>query len=454
MQDCKLLTRRSVLSGLAGAGVASLMPTRALARPPQIFSRGVGRLAGRSAVLAAPHTFSLVGVSWDAPARPAIELRARARGAAWSAWVPASTAGHGPDAASAATQRAGECIWSGRADEVELRSEQPVDGVQLHFVTARSSPAVEASGFALAQPVLDAGGGQPPVIARDAWAGTQAPPRVPPDYGNVRLAFVHHTENLNGYAPGDVPAMLLAIYQYHRYVRGWHDFGYNFAIDAFGRIWEGRQGGIDRAVIGAQAGGYNRVSTGVGMLGSFVSSTPPPAALDALERLLAWKLSLHGVPTHGRVTVHVDPATAYYTPFAPGAAVSLRRISGHRDGCSTNCPGDALYAQLPAIRERVAGLTGQPARITLVAPYGTRARTPTVLKGWLVGVGGEPIASGAIELEQLFTGNRREPLAAMTTAADGSFTTTVSPARKARLRAVHGTAPAAVSNELIVTGHR
>jgi hypothetical protein len=245
--------------------------------------------------------------------------------------------------------------------------------------------------------------------------------------------------------------MLFAIYQYHYFVRGWHDFGYNFAIDAFGRIWEGRLGGIDRPVVGAQAGGYNRVSTGVGILGSFVSELPSPAAIDALERLLAWKLSLHGVPAHGRVTVHVDPATAYYTPFAPGAAVTLGRISGHRDGCSTNCPGDALYAQLPAIRDRVAGLAGSPARLTLVAPVGLRAHTPTVLRGWLVTVDGRPIAAAALELEQLFAGNRRQTLAQLTTAADGSFTTTVSPARKATIRAVHQAAPAVVSNELVVT---
>jgi hypothetical protein len=451
MQDCQLQTRRAVLSGLAGAGVASLVSAPALARSPNVLTRGVGRLAARSGVLGPQRTFSLVGVSWTAPARPAIELRARAAGGRWSAWAPASTVGHGPDGAAPATQLTGECIWTGPADEVELRSAQPVAGVRVHFVTARRSPAIEAGGFTLARPVLDAGGGQPPIIARAAWAGARAPPRVPPGYGNVRLAFVHHTENLNGYAPGDVPAMLFAIYQYHYFVRGWHDFGYNFAIDAFGRIWEGRLGGIDRPVVGAQAGGYNRVSTGVGILGSFVSELPSPAAIDALERLLAWKLSLHGVPARGRVTVHVDPATAYYTPFPPGAAVTLGRISGHRDGCSTDCPGDALYAQLPAIRERVAGLAGSPARLTLVAPKGLRAHTPTALRGWLVTVDGRPVAAAALELEQLFPGNRRETLAQLTTAPDGSFTTTVSPVRKTTIRAVHQAAPAAVSNELVVT---
>ena len=89
--------------------------------------------------------------------------------------------------------------------------------------------------------------------------------------------------------------MLRAIYAFHRYVNGWNDIGYNFVIDRFGRIFEARAGGIDEPVVGAQAGGYNLVSTGVAVLGSFSDVPISPAARAALERLLAWKLSLHGV---------------------------------------------------------------------------------------------------------------------------------------------------------------
>ena len=84
-----------------------------------------------------------------------------------------------------------------------------------------------------------------------------AAPRVAPEYGAVRMAFVHHTENPNGYSAGEVPAMLRAIFVFHRYVRGWNDIGYNFVIDLYGRIFEARAGGIDEPVVGAQAGGYN-----------------------------------------------------------------------------------------------------------------------------------------------------------------------------------------------------
>ena len=186
-----------------------------------------------------------------------------------------------------------------------------------------------------------------------------------PVYATIKLAFVHHTVNPNGYSAAAVPSLLLGIFQYHRYVRGYWDIAYNFLVDLYGRVWEGRAGGIDSPVLGAHAGGYNAESTGVAVLGDFMNVVPSPNAIQALERLLAWKMSLHGRPTHGAVTVVVDPGDAFYTPFAPGSHVSLPRIAGHRDGDQTDCPGNAFYARLPSIRPRVDALAGTPARVSL-----------------------------------------------------------------------------------------
>ena len=121
-----------------------------------------------------------------------------------------------------------------------------------------------------------------------------------PEYGAVRMAFVHHTENPNGYAAGEVPAMLRAIYAFHRYVHGWNDIGYNFAIDLYGRIFEARAGGIDEPVVGAQAGGYNLASTGVAVLGTFSGvpiSTPRarrPANAAGMEALAPRRVRRRG----------------------------------------------------------------------------------------------------------------------------------------------------------------
>ena len=157
---------------------------------------------------------------------------------------------------------------------------------------------------------------------------------------------------------------------------------------------------FDVPVIGAHAGGYNFASTGVLILGTFISVLPPAAALAALERLLAWKLSLHGVPVLGHVDVRVDPEGAGFTRFAPNELVSLPRVAGHRDGDQTACPGSALYARLPSIRPRVAQLAGKPARLTVTAePLELTPGGTVTLSGKLTLPGGASAAGAPIELQ-------------------------------------------------------
>jgi N-acetylmuramoyl-L-alanine amidase len=480
------LTRRTLLGRAAGAGALG-MSAPALARaairasgPKLVFSVPVGSLAGESPAIAAPRPFALVGVQWAGPRSARIELRAQARGGGWSRWVLASVLGHDGDPRSAAAGLFGEPLWTGPAVRVQLRAFESVRGVRLHFVSAElpgvdpdgAMPAAAAAqALPRAVPVLAAGPGQPQIIAREAWsAGAGA--TYPPEYGRVRMLFVHHTDNPNGYAADQVPALIYSIYLFHRFARGWSDIGYNFVIDAFGRIWEGRLGGIDQAVVGAQAGGYNLESSGVAILGTFDSVIPTGAALQSLRHLTAWKLALHGVPVAGRVTVEVNPQDFFYTPFLPGTHVSLPRIAGHRDGCTTSCPGNALYAQLPAIRSVVAQLVGTQTAVTLV--LGTRgvtpatylslsdtvliAGTPVPVHGRLATLAGEPIAGAPIEIQQLTeaytelqnggglrTTVGEDTLATATTAADGSFTAQLALERSTLVRSLHRPAPATTS---------
>ena len=63
--------------------------------------------------------------------------------------------------------------------------------------------------------------------------------------------------------------MMRSIYAYHTQTRGWGDIGYNFIVDKFGRIFEGRYGGLTSTVIGAHAGGFNTDTFGVSMLGNY-----------------------------------------------------------------------------------------------------------------------------------------------------------------------------------------
>ena len=182
-------------------------------------------------------------------------------------------------------------------------------------------------------------------------ARRQCPPRSAPDYGEVRAAFVHHTVNANDYTREEAPDVVLAICRYHRNSNGWNDIGYNFLVDRFGTIYEGRAGGIDQPVVGAQAQGYNAQSTGIANLGTFTSAEQTPEALHAMAALIRWKLPLHGAPTAGTTTL--TSAGGSTNRFPAGRAVRLQRVIGHRDTGATACPGDALYAQLPELRRLV-----------------------------------------------------------------------------------------------------
>ncbi|HWD84107.1 MAG TPA: N-acetylmuramoyl-L-alanine amidase [Solirubrobacteraceae bacterium] len=414
--------------------------------------RWVGSLSGESEPVLAAGRFVLVGVEWHGPREARIELRAKAPNGRWSPWAVASTLGHDSDGSREGERGGplfGEPIWTGTADRVQLRSDRPVHGVRLAFVgltAPAASTAAAAAALPPALPVLDAGPGQPPIIARRAWAHGHARPRHKPEYGSIKLGFVHHTASPNGYGAGEVPAMLMAIYAYHVHVRGWWDIGYNFAVDRFGRIWEARAGGIDMPVIGAQAGGYNAESTGVAVLGDFMNVVPSKAAVGALERLLAWKLSLHGVPTSGHVTVVVARASASYTPFRPGAHVSLPRVAGHRQGDTTDCPGNAFFARLPSIRPRITRLAGTPARITLdTAPREATAGLAVSLSGQLTLLTDAPLAQGPVELQQLERDGARTVLLA-TTDSQGSWNTAITLRHNAALRALHRPHPATVSD--------
>ncbi|MGH2895176.1 MAG: hypothetical protein ACRDPM_18190, partial [Solirubrobacteraceae bacterium] len=241
MSEAPRLTRRDVLSGAAAVGVgAAIAPGAALAQgraSGRVFSRTVGRLAaGTSPAIAAGRRFVLAGIQWAQPAAAQIELRARRSGGRWSPWAQASVRGHEPDRPAAGSMQFGEPLWFGPADEVQLRCGEAASGVRLLFVAADAvsaiAPGPPVAGLARRRSITDApyqlvdvnltaGPGQPPIIARSAWAGTRHPPASGPYYGAINLAFVHHTENPNGYSPGQVPGMLVAIYDYHRFTRGY-----------------------------------------------------------------------------------------------------------------------------------------------------------------------------------------------------------------------------------------
>ena len=217
-------------------------------------------------------------------------------------------------------------------------------------------------------------------------APTRACAPSAPSYSPVKMAFVHHTASGNTYTRAEAPGMVRAIYAYHTKSLHWNDIGYNFLIDRFGTIYEGRYGGITRGVIGAQVGGFNTGSTGISVIGTFTEVAPPQVVVTALERLLAWKLSLGDLDPRGTAELTCGLTDKY----KKGDTVTFPVIAGHRDANRTECPGDQLYALLPAIRADVAErMSPTPvvatltADRTLVSPNGDGTADQTDLAGSL-----------------------------------------------------------------------
>jgi hypothetical protein len=193
--------------------------------------------------------------------------------------------------------------------------------------------------------------GSPPLLTRLAWGANESIRRAAPQYApSVQFAVVHHTAGANSYSRSQSAAIVRGIEIYHVKGNGWNDIGYNFLVDRYGQVFEGRYGGVERNVIGAHAEGFNTGTTGVALMGTYASVGPTPAERAALVKLLAWRLDV----------AHVNPvSTLTYASggnprFAQGAPVTLRAVSAHRDTGFTSCPGAVVYSQLGAIARQVS----------------------------------------------------------------------------------------------------
>ncbi|MCW3002717.1 MAG: hypothetical protein JWQ20_2015, partial [Conexibacter sp.] len=291
-------------------------------------------------------------------------------------------------------------------------------------------------------------GAAPTIIDRAAWGGDGVRPRSAPDYGDVQVAFVHHTVSANDYGPQDSAGIVLAMAKYHRDTNGWNDLGYNFVVDRYGQIFEGRAGGVDQAVIGAQAQGYNSHSTGIANIGTYSDMAQTPEALDAMARLIAWKLPLHGAPVTGQVVLTSGGGSL--NRYNSGTPVTLERICGHRDGDATECPGTALYGQLPELRQRAAAVA-PAAPVATVAVTMDAAASAVVygdaleLHGAVKRADGSAIAGQRVLVQKQGTSGW-VTLARVDTDAEGLWSANVTWRAAGRVRAraaVPGIAPAA-----------
>src|SRR5713101_2714141 len=307
-------------------------------------------LHGERTLAATTTDFDLVGLHWQGTGT--VQFRTRSLAGRWSAWRRADPEGEDlpnngtGEARATRGWRVGNPYWTGSSDRIAYRLRGKVVRLRAYFVR---SPEIR---IPLRRVSLT---GSPLLIDREAWGANETIRRAPPSYAaTLQFALVHHTAGTNSYTASQSAAIVRGIEVYHVKGNGWNDIGYNFLVDKYGQIFEGRYGGVDKPVIGAHAEGFNAGSVGVAVIGDYSSTRLPAAAKTALEQVLAWRLDL----------AHVDPLSTLQwlsdgnPRFPKNVAVFLRAISGHRDTGYTDCPGNALYAELPQIAKAVAALGG------------------------------------------------------------------------------------------------
>jgi hypothetical protein len=226
--------------------------------------------------------------------------------------------------------------------------------IEAHTVDALTGPAAPPAAD-IAQP-QGVGPAKPPVVSRTAWGSPDGQgSRASPAYYPVNHIIVHHTADGNSLTPGqpDWAARVRAIWSYHAITRRWGDIGYNYLIDPNGVIYEGRAGGDDAVGFHDTA---NYGSMGVALIGTFSGVAPTPAAQDALVRLIAWKAAQKDIDPLGRSYYYGCSRSSRCLSFNPGAIVP--NIAGHRQVTPghTTCPGDAMMAILPDLRNRVLAM--------------------------------------------------------------------------------------------------
>ncbi|MCF2131453.1 peptidoglycan recognition protein [Strepomyces sp. STD 3.1] len=199
-------------------------------------------------------------------------------------------------------------------------------------------------------------GARPSITTRHGWGADEGLREKGFVYTKkVKAAFVHHSDTGNNYRCAQAPSVIRSIYRYHVHSTGWRDLGYNFLVDKCGNIYEGRAGGVSKAVLGAHTLGFNSNSMGIAVLGTYSDRKPSSAAVKAIARLTAWKLGIYGMNPDGKTYLKSGGGNLY----RKGKNVRLNVISGHRDGFATNCPGRLLYGKLDASRSKAARYQGR-----------------------------------------------------------------------------------------------
>ena len=262
----------------------------------------------------------------------------------------------------------------------------PGHGVSRRTVlrAAVTLPAAALLGTAALTRAANAAG---PLLVhpRAAWAADLPPVGPLPEEapGDVRFLLVHHTASTNDYGEGDTVGQLRSFFRYHIGAeKGWPDIAYNFLVDRYGGVWEGRSGSTQGPVIPSATGGTQGFAQLACFIGDHTEVAPTAEARTSMLRLLAVLADRYGVDTApGATTTFVSRGS---NRWARGESVTTGTIAGHRDMSLTTCPGETVYADLRrSYPAEVSALRAVPLRASPPSPTApaavanTATATPT-----------------------------------------------------------------------------
>ncbi|MFW5726101.1 MAG: peptidoglycan recognition family protein, partial [Bacteroidota bacterium] len=309
-----------------------------------------------------PQGFTTMVVLWatsgqevDAAAF-SVRYRAQRTDGSWTSLK--TSAGEYPPSESPRALYASELIMLSdkelfQAFEIEIMTPRGQEISKIEVDLIDISGTYNGEAFAPAAEKIDAESRSEPefpeIVRRSTWCLTDAclNPDYTINYIDATHTLIHYGAVPNDYTDG--AAVVRSYWDYHVNTLGWWDIGYNYLVDKFGNLYEGRHNPNLplQDVKAAHAGASNSVSIGVNFLGNTDAPNLYPSE-DQLSKnieLLAWWYNNKEFdPTSIADIILQDPS---------GEIGARYRISGHQDVGATECPGTVLYGMLPEMRQQV-----------------------------------------------------------------------------------------------------
>ncbi len=322
--------------------------------------------------------FRMLGVTWTGAApseEGAVLVTARTRTEnSWTEWFEVPTSVDSGTEPSPNGRYGTVPYWAGDSDAVQVRVDavgdaRPTD-VRADLIEPGTSEADAAIGGQWSGSTATAATERPPIVTRAEWGANESlRDKKLENSDTFKVAFVHHSAGSNNYSRSESPAVVRGLYSYYVNTLKYADMGYNFLVDKYGTIYEGRAGSITEPVRSAASGGFNTDTLAVVAMGNFETATASDALVRGISKVLAYRLSHYHRDPFGRKVLKAEVGSSKYSA---GTKVKFKVISGHRDSQLTACPGGNLYQRLPKIRSLAKGYMGA----SLIEPTLSRTSVP------------------------------------------------------------------------------